>query len=79
MRNEFERRLEALESRTVGSQRSTYEGLLAMLGAGLLSIPELTDTELWWILAGQAETRPDDAEVERRAAEVRAEVQDAAR
>ncbi len=70
MRNEFERRLEALEGRTGGSQRGTYEGLLALLGDGTLKIPELTDTEMWWILAGRAETVPDDAEVERRAVEV---------
>jgi len=69
--NEFERRLEALENRTVFSQRGTYEGLVSMLDAGLLQIPELTDTELWWIVAGKEETMPSEAEQDIRLAGVR--------
>ena len=70
MASDIERRLGVLESRSGSNQRGTYEGLLALCEAGLLSMPELTDEELWWLLAGREEAMPDDAVVEKRLADV---------
>jgi len=67
---DIERRLEELEGKAVTHQRGTYGGLVALCEAGLLDMPQLSDVELWWLIAGKAETMPDDAEVERRLADV---------
>ncbi len=71
MPNEFERRLGALEAKVATNQRGTYAGLNALLDAGLLVMNDLTDTELWWLICGREEDAPsDEAEVERRLADV---------
>ncbi len=69
MARDIERRLEALEGRAVTNQRGTLPGLLALYAAGLLDVPNFTDQELWWVIAGKEEPMPDDAEVERRLAD----------
>ncbi len=63
-------RLEALEGRTVTHQRGTLPGLLALYAARLLDVPNFTDQELWWVIAGKEEPMPSDAEIERRLADV---------
>jgi len=68
--NNLDRRLGALEGRAVTHRRGTYAGLVALCEAGLLAIDDLTDTELWWIVAGKAEPMPSEAEQDIRLAVV---------
>ena len=70
MYNNLDRRLGALEGRAVTHQRGTYAGLVALCEAGVLQIEHLTDTELWWLIAGKAEPMPSEAEQDRRMADV---------
>jgi hypothetical protein len=63
-----DRRLKALESHAISNRRSTYRGLVTLCESGKLDMPDLTDTELWWLIAGKEEPLPDDAEQERRLA-----------
>ncbi len=63
-------RLAALEGRAVTNRRGTYSGLVALCEAGVLVMSDLTDTELWWLIAGKAEPMPSEAEQDRRLADV---------
>ena len=71
MHNDIERRLVSLEGRWGVNQRGAYDGLVALYDAGVLTMNDLSDQELWWIIVGRAEDAPsDEAEFERRLADV---------
>jgi len=73
LHNSIERRLFALEGKLGVNQRGTYAGLVALHDAGLLTVTDMTDQELWWLVAGREEDAPlDEEEFERRLVDVAA-------